>query len=254
MRGLLKLALIVFLLLVACSTQPRTIRCIPSKTLLPLSSYVLVSKVLYNQEYKITLGETHGAGTIVGWKNNRGVVLTAKHVVADAGTKIEVITREGNILEGRWLLVIAPSKHGPLYKAKLERNWTNGTDASLLSFDPGGSRQDLQAAKTARRNPRPGTPLFTFGAPKGYWRKIVRREVDRYCRPRDGCGLCNLSDSCMILNEGIEKGFSGGGIFNHQGELVGMSIGFRTTVSTGEVRALCIGAERLLPDIEKLLD
>jgi len=238
-------AVLIALTILACASSPQPLSCENSNP--PLASHVVLSSIVWNTEQQVIEERFQGSGTVISIIRGRVYVLTARHVVdTDARDPLP----EGQ----EWRRVVAITLKGPIFPIRIEKGATNGTDAIVVSFNPGEEHQRLlQIAQIAARDPRVGEQLLVFGAPDATFRVRARREVRRYCRPRDNCGLCSIEDRCYLLNEGIRPGFSGGGVWDRRGHLAGMCIGYRYPLGDDPFMGMCLPISTLRPLVNPYL-
>jgi hypothetical protein len=137
----------------------------------------------------------HGSGVLL---SESGVVVTNVHVLEGA-EEVNIKLANGDIFGDVELLTADSIK-----------------DIVLLKV-PGF---DLPAAKLGNSNNiKPGDTVYAIGSPEGYDGTISRGIVSAI-RPTDG-GFKHLQ-----IDAAISPGSSGGGIFNYDGELVGVTVAY----------------------------
>jgi S1-C subfamily serine protease len=164
--------------------------------------HVVVGNIRTTSKGTTRLG-IHGAGIVISHKNKRTYILTARHVVIDP---------ENNLNLGVW-----PYKNAFPLKAKVERIPENGTDAAIISTKAINHR----VAEISRRNPAEGEKVLVLGAPDRSFRVIYRRRILKFESLRYYSRFRRRYMK-FSLNGPIKPGFSGGGVYNSLGELVGI--------------------------------
>jgi hypothetical protein len=139
----------------------------------------------------------YGSGTLVGVKDNRGLVVTNWHVVRDSKGMVEVLFPDG-----------FRSHAKPL---KVDSDWDL---AALVIWRP-----SAEPVKIASQPPRPGDPLTIHGYGRGKYR-IATGRCTTYYSPR-----IDFPHEMVELDVEARQGDSGGPIFNQSGELAGVLFG-----------------------------
>jgi len=201
-------------------------------------AHVLIANSICKTGSNTVVKASIGAGTVISIKRGRAYVLTAFHVI-DGRQAVP----EGH---DRRILVMA-SEDGPVFQAQIEKELRNGTDAAVVSFRTDEVAPRVRAARISRRNPRRGERILVFGTTSSSIRDYGRRDVRRYCRISDNCRVCDINDRCFLMNELLRSGYSGGGIYNRHGRLIGMAIAtFMRSEDEGMGVAIPIGTLRPL--------
>lgn len=151
-------------------------------------------------------GELKGSGVVIGRNGKKTYILTASHATVSKNSK------KGCNYE----LAIRPRKGQITVLAQIEKVSNEGLDATIISARNINNR----ITKIARGNPRKGTLVFAFGTPGKHFRKVVRRRVYG-CKGPHNCRFFYRVES-ITLDGYIRAGFSGGGLYNVDGKLVGM--------------------------------
>jgi S1-C subfamily serine protease len=191
-------------------------------------------KVGYLKAKKGTAQEqmTHsGSGVIVAQGVERTYILTVRHAVKAPKLSKDYVGR----------LVVWAKEDGAPIEARIEEV-SDEIDAATISTP------NIKGctAKVSKRGPREGREVFVFGAPLPEFRTVVRRRIDGECASRRRSELHHRS-KCFQLNSFIRHGFSGGGVFNSSGELVGIC---RALLPQDNDRGLCIPIKILEPMID----
>jgi hypothetical protein len=139
----------------------------------------------------------YGSGTLVGVRENRGLVVTNWHVVRDSTGRVEVVFPDGHRSHAK-----------PL---KVDSDWDL---AALVIWKP-----NVEPVKIATQPPRPGEPLTIHGYGRGKYR-IATGRCTSYLAPR-----LDFPHEMVELDVEARQGDSGGPIFNQQGELAGVLFG-----------------------------
>lgn len=139
-----------------------------------------------------------GSGTLVGVKEQHGLVVTNWHVVRDATGPVEVVFPDGFRSHAR-----------PL---KVDSDWDL---AALVIWRPTG----VEPVKIAARPPQPGDLLTIHGYGRGKYR-IATGHCTTYYSPQP-----NFPHEMVELDVEARQGDSGGPIFNQGGELAGVLFG-----------------------------
>ena len=139
----------------------------------------------------------YGSGTLVGIRENRGLVVTNWHVVRDSTGMVEVVFPDGHRSHAK-----------PL---KVDSDWDL---AALVIWRP-----QVEPVKIAVQPPRPGEPLTIHGYGRGKYR-IATGRCTSYLAPR-----IDFPHEMVELDVEARQGDSGGPIFNQQGELAGVLFG-----------------------------
>lgn len=158
---------------------------------------------------KILVGGGHGSGSHIGDR----YILTAAHVV-EGGTEFEIKADDGS-----------------LRKAKLL--WANkGNDVALLRLDETGTgRVPLSAVNLACKEPAPGDYLKLSGNPGPI------EFISTYGRVAGSARKVGTIESAIVLDATVVPGMSGGGAFDAQGNLVGITVALMA-VPTGSGASL----------------
>jgi len=137
-----------------------------------------------------------------------GVILTNRHVLADA-TQIIVTLNDTTRLRAS---LLASSAHSDLALLKVRAGWPVPT----LRF---GDSDHL----------RPGDPVFVVGNPLGFGSTVTSGIVSALDRvtPESGFG------AFFQIDAALNKGNSGGPVFDQEGEVVGISTAFLTAGDEG---------------------
>ncbi len=138
-----------------------------------------------------------GSGTLVGVRDQHGLVVTNWHVVRDAVGLVEVVFPDGFRSHAR-----------PL---KVDQDWDL---AALVIWRP-----NVEPVKIAARPPRPGDLLTIHGYGRGKYR-IATGRCTTYYAPQP-----NFPHEMVELDVEARQGDSGGPIFNQSGELAGVLFG-----------------------------
>jgi hypothetical protein len=139
-----------------------------------------------------------GSGTLVGVKDDHGLVVTNWHVVRDAAGPVEVTFPDGFRSHAR-----------PL---KVDSDWDL---AALVIWRPTG----VEPVKIAAQPPRPGDLLTIHGYGRGKYR-VATGHCTTYYSPQP-----NFPHEMLELDVEARQGDSGGPIFNQCGELAGVLFG-----------------------------
>jgi hypothetical protein len=138
-----------------------------------------------------------GSGTLVGVRDQHGLVVTNWHVVRDATGLVEVVFPDGFRSHAR-----------PL---KVDQDWDL---AALVIWRP-----NVEPVKIADQPPRPGDLLTIHGYGRGKYR-IATGRCTNYYSPQP-----NFPHEMVELDAEARQGDSGGPIFNQSGELAGVLFG-----------------------------
>jgi S1-C subfamily serine protease len=139
----------------------------------------------------------YGSGTLVGVRDQHGLVVTNWHVVRDAVGLVEVVFPDGFRSHAR-----------PL---KVDSDWDL---AALVIWRP-----NMEPVKIATQPPRPGDLLTIHGYGRGKYRIATGRCTTYYAPQR------NFPHEMVELDVEARQGDSGGPIFNQSGELAGVLFG-----------------------------
>ncbi|MCC7475213.1 MAG: trypsin-like peptidase domain-containing protein [Pirellulales bacterium] len=139
----------------------------------------------------------YGSGTLVGVREDRGLVVTNWHVVRDATGLVEIVFPDGFRSNAR-----------PL---KVDQDWDL---AALVVWKP-----NAEPVKIASQPPRPGDLLTIHGYGRGQYR-IATGRCTTYYAPQP-----NFPHEMVELDAEARQGDSGGPIFNQAGELAGVLFG-----------------------------
>jgi S1-C subfamily serine protease len=139
----------------------------------------------------------YGSGTLVGVRDDHGLVVTNWHVVRDATGLVEVVFPDGFRSHAR-----------PL---KVDQDWDL---AALVIWRP-----NVEPVKIAAQPPRPGDILTIHGYGRGKYR-IATGRCTTYYSPQP-----NFPHEMLELDVEARQGDSGGPIFNQSGELAGVLFG-----------------------------
>lgn len=139
----------------------------------------------------------YGSGTLVGIRDDHGLVVTNWHVVRDATGLVEVVFPDGFRSHAR-----------PL---KVDQDWDL---AALVIWRP-----SVEPVKIATQPPRPGDVLTIHGYGRGKYR-IATGRCTTYYSPQP-----NFPHEMLELDVEARQGDSGGPIFNQSGELAGVLFG-----------------------------
>lgn len=160
----------------------------------------LVSNSVVTIEASLNDGTSAGAGVLVGYTDTDSYIMTCHHVIADA-TSLNVILNDGK--------EYSASLVGGDYK----------TDIAVISIN----EVDLTYATMAEASSTPslGSSVFAIGNPLGTLGGSVTSGIisstSREITTQDGTTM-NL----MQTDAAINSGNSGGGLFNTNGELIGI--------------------------------
>jgi serine protease Do len=138
-----------------------------------------------------------GSGTLVGVRDQHGLVVTNWHVVRDATGLVEVVFPDGFRSHAR-----------PL---KVDEDWDL---AALVIWRP-----NVEPVKIAAQPPRPNDLLTIHGYGRGKYR-IATGRCTTYYSPQP-----NFPHEVVELDVEARQGDSGGPIFNQSGELAGVLFG-----------------------------
>jgi len=141
-----------------------------------------------------------GSGTLVKKSNTGMLILTCYHVVEDAKDN-EVMVGYSKSSSGTDLSGMVT------YKAKVMKI-NKEKDLALLKID--FSDSDLVVANIAKLEPLKGDIVYSVGNPLGLIRTISKGI------------LSNKQDDYFVSDNTITFGNSGGGLFNSEGELIGV--------------------------------
>jgi trypsin-like peptidase len=182
-----------------------------------------VARIIVPEEGAIA----YGSGTLVGVKDNRGLVVTNWHVVRDSKGKVEVVFPDG-----------FRSHAKPL---KVDSDWDL---AALVIWRP-----SAEPVKIATQPPRPGDLLTIHGYGRGKYR-IATGHCTTYYAPR-----LDFPHEMVELDVEARQGDSGGPIFNQAGELAGVLFGAGqgTTLGSFSPRVRHFLAS-VAPDIDQARD
>ncbi len=139
----------------------------------------------------------YGTGTLVGVRDEHGLVVTNWHVVHDSQGIVEVVFPNGFRSHAR-----------PL---KVDSDWDL---AALVIWRP-----PIEPVTLATQPPRPGDPLTIHGYGQGQYR-IATGRCTSYYAPHAHFPL-----EMVELDVEARQGDSGGPIFNQRGELAGVLFG-----------------------------
>lgn len=140
----------------------------------------------------------YGSGTLVGVRDQHGLVVTNWHVVRDAVGMVEVVFPDGFRSNARPLQV--------------DQDWDL---AALVVWRPPG----VEPVRIAAQPPRPGDVLTIHGYGRGKYR-IATGRCTTYYAPQP-----NYPHEMVELDVEARQGDSGGPIFNQSGELAGVLFG-----------------------------
>jgi hypothetical protein len=165
-----------------------------------------------------------GSGTLVGVRENRGLVVTNWHVVHKANGLVKVVFPDG-----------FKSHAKPL---KVDSDWDL---AALVIWRP-----QVEPVKIANQPPRPGDILTIHGYGRGKYRIATGRCTTFYAPHR------NFPHEMVELDVEARQGDSGGPIFNQGGELAGVLFGAGqgTTLGSFAPRVRCF-LTSVAPDIDR---
>ena len=148
-----------------------------------------------------------GSGTLVGVRDQHGLVVTNWHVVRDAAGLVEVVFPDGFRSHAR-----------PL---KVDQDWDL---AALVIWRP-----NVEPVKIAAQPPRPGDLLTIHGYGRGKYR-IATGHCTTYYSPQP-----NFPHEMVELDVEARQGDSGGPIFNQSGELAGVLFGAGQGTTHGQL-------------------
>lgn len=140
----------------------------------------------------------YGSGTLVGVRDQHGLVVTNWHVVRDAVGMVEVVFPDGFRSNARPIQV--------------DQDWDL---AALVVWRPPG----VEPVRIAAQPPRPGDALTIHGYGRGKYR-IATGRCTTYYAPQP-----NYPHEMVELDVEARQGDSGGPIFNQSGELAGVLFG-----------------------------
>jgi S1-C subfamily serine protease len=140
----------------------------------------------------------YGSGTLVGVRDQHGLVVTNWHVVRDAVGMVEVVFPDGFRSNARPIQV--------------DQDWDL---AALVVWRPPG----IEPVRIAAQPPRPGDVLTIHGYGRGKYR-IATGRCTTYYAPQP-----NYPHEMVELDVEARQGDSGGPIFNQSGELAGVLFG-----------------------------
>ncbi len=144
-----------------------------------------------------------GSGIVV---DPDGLIVTNGHIALSTQHTAEVVTLDGRRLAAR-IVAIAPRR-----ELALLRLWD---DARLTVARP-----------TPGKPPLTASPVAAVGAPGNRPGAVAHGSVRQpRSRQRIDYGAFGFSDP-MVLDLGVEPGFSGGPVFDRDGRMVGMVTGF----------------------------
>ena len=138
-----------------------------------------------------------GSGTLVGVRDQHGLVVTNWHVMRDAVGMVEVVFPDGFRSHAR--------------PVKVDRDWDL---AALVIWRPAA-----EPVKIAAQPPRPGELLTIHGYGRGKYR-VATGHCTTYYSPQP-----NFPHEMVELDAEARQGDSGGPIFNQSGELAGVLFG-----------------------------
>ncbi len=138
-----------------------------------------------------------GSGTLVGVRDQHGLVVTNWHVVRDAVGMVEVVFPDGFRSHAR--------------PVKVDSDWDL---AALVIWRPAA-----EPVKIAAQPPRPGELLTIHGYGRGKYR-VATGHCTTYYSPQP-----NFPHEMVELDAEARQGDSGGPIFNQSGELAGVLFG-----------------------------
>jgi len=182
-----------------------------------------VARIIAPEEGSIA----YGSGTLVGVRDNHGLVVTNWHVVRDAVGLVEVVFPDGFRSHAR-----------PL---KVDKDWDL---AALVIWRP-----QVEPVKIATQPPRPGDLLTIHGYGRGKYR-IASGHCTTYYAPR-----IDYPHEMVELDVEARQGDSGGPIFNQAGEMAGVLFGAGqgTTMGSFAPRVRYFLAS-VAPDLDKAND
>lgn len=166
----------------------------------------------------------YGSGTLVGVRDQHGLVVTNWHVVRDATGLVEVVFPDG-----------FRSHAKPL---KVDQDWDL---AALVIWRP-----NVEPVRIAAQPPRPGDILTIHGYGQGKYR-VASGRCTNYYSPQP-----NYPHEMVELDVEARQGDSGGPIFNQSGELAGVLFGAGqgTTMGSFAPRVRVFLAQ-VAPDLEQ---
>ena len=146
-----------------------------------------------------------GIGTGVAVKiNGKKAILTAEHVAGALPFPVDICSFEDLCIRGLQNYVSDSS-------SSLDTDWA----AYFVDEYPEG----IKPARVARRDPAIGDELWSVGRAFGDSPMVVKGTL---------AWVEEVGDSKIyILNSYSVPGFSGGGVYNHRGELVGITVAIR---------------------------
>ena len=148
----------------------------------------------------VSLGEqgmSSGSGTII---DKDGWILTAGHVIDEAGQPVKIYFSDGSFVEG---------KTSGLH-------WSGREDCGLVRFDP-GARELAVAELGESKSLKVGDWAIALGHTYGI-------ETDPYRPPVLRLGRLRLIDDRTVnMDAPLSAGDSGGGLFDLEGRLIGVN-------------------------------
>ena len=161
-------------------------------------------------------GHSFGTGTVIDVHGQEGLVLTCGHIFRSSQGK-------GRIVIERFDSTVAAPTTGTLISYDIDR------DVALVSMK---LSQPIAVASLAplQYQSRPGEPIYSIGCNQGQPPTVVRgrvNQIDKYLGPP------NITASGRPV-----VGRSGGGLFNQQGQLIGVCSAADPTIDEGLYAAL----------------
>lgn len=226
-------ALIVAVLAVACTSAPKQ----PSAITEALQASVALEVKVEEPGSLTVKSKAFCSGTVIA----PGVVLTNRHcVVAVTGKDIYVRFFNGALVKASILKVAANGEQSmPQWGDDIAR----ATDAALLSVDP---RFTTRVAKVNRKDPAIGDHVFAIGSPKGMRFTVTFGRVSYIARDLED--VIYGPNTWLQHEAPINPGNSGGGLFNEQGELIGVN-----TLTGGDNLSLSVPIDHILDLFKDLL-
>lgn len=177
-----------------------------------ISDDLLHSHVAVNAEATHLEEETYytgrGSGITIADRAGRSYVLTALHaILPDEGSRRKGYTYTPRVWEDQ----------STISEAQVEAVGRFRLDAAVISYRPTGDPPP--AVAISYRRPARREAVFIFGSPASAYRVTRRGRVAGACYP--------ASATCYELATPVQPGFSGGGIYNGYGKLIGMTVARR---------------------------
>lgn len=182
----------------------------------------------------IRLKSVNGAGVILSHRDKKTYVLTAFHVVNLNNPNV-MHSKE----EHTHLIEVQAKLHGKKYPAKIE-SFTKRHDIAVIST----RTINKQATKISYNLIKRGEKVIIFGSPAGVFCKTYIRRIKKVSkRP---CPKISYQHKMILLDKYTLHGFSGGGTYNLNGELVAIC----THMERATYRGICVP----IPEIREFLE